>query len=85
MNNEENREKDEFLYAKRSYRGEFTPENLLIDANLQEFAQKISYICNLENNGKITTQEAYLRVKSLWKELKKSAKQLGIDPPKQDS
>ena len=79
---DKDKKKDEFLYPKRSYRGEFTPENLVIDSNLQEFAQKISFICNLETSGKITPQEAYLKIKALWKELKKSAKNLGIDKQK---
>ena len=71
-------ERDEFLYPRSSYRGEFTPENLAFNANLQEFAQRASYICALETNGKISTQEAYQQIKSLWKQLKKSKKQLGI-------
>ena len=72
-------EKDEFLYPRSSYRGKFKPENLVFNANLQEFAQKISYICNLETNGKITPTQAYQEIKSLWRELKKSIKNLGIE------
>ena len=71
-------EKDDFLYARSSYRGEFTPENLVFNANLQEFAQKIGYICNLETAGKIPTGEAYKQIKSLWKTLKISKHELGI-------
>ncbi len=54
------------------------PENLVFNANLQEFAQKISYICNLETGGKIPPQEAYKKIKKLWKKLKRSKKELGI-------
>ncbi len=71
-------EHDDFFYPRSRYRGEFTPENLAFNANLQEFAQRVSYICALETNGKISTEEAYLEIKSLWKQLKKSKKQLGI-------
>ena len=40
--------KNQFLYPRYPYKGEFTPENLLFNANLQEFAQKASYFCALE-------------------------------------
>ena len=69
-------EKAEFLYPRSKYYGEFTPENLVFNANLQEFAQQISYLCNLENNGKISPEDAYERIKSLWQELKQSKKEL---------
>lgn len=71
-------EKDRFLHPYYPYRGEVKPENLVFNANLQEFAQKISYICNLETAGKIKPEEAYRRIKSLWKTLKKSKKELGV-------
>jgi len=71
-------DRDSFLYPHRTYRGEVKPENLVFNANLQEFAQKASYVCNLETAGKISTQEAYHEIKRLWKELKRSKKELGI-------
>ncbi len=70
------REKDQFLYPRSSYYGKFTPENLVFNANLQEFAQKVSYICNLETGGKIDQMAAYEQIKVLWKQLKASRKQL---------
>ena len=70
--------KDSFLYPRRRYYGEFTPENLMFNANLQEFAQKVSFICNLETAGKISTNDAYQDIKKLWKNLKQSKKDLGI-------
>jgi hypothetical protein len=81
-----NREKEEFLYPRSSYRGKVKPENLVFNANLQEFAQRVSYICNLETGGKITTIEAYKQIKELWKEIKRSKKRLGIgeDPFQSD-
>jgi hypothetical protein len=72
-------DRDKFLHPRSPYYGEFKPENLVFNANLQEFAQKISYICNLETAGKIPPGEAYVRIKDLWKELKVSKKELGID------
>ena len=67
--------KEKFLFPQSRYRGEFTPENLAFNSNLQEFAQKISIICNLETNGKITPEDAYKQIKGLWKELKQSKKE----------
>ena len=73
-----NNDKDKFLYPRSSYQGKIKPENLVFNSNLQEFAQKISYICNLETGGKLPPDKAYEQIKSLWKELKKSKKDLGI-------
>ena len=69
---------DPFLYPSSRYYGNFTPENLVFNNNLQEFTQKVSYICSLETSGKLTPEESYKQIKSLWKELKRSKKELGI-------
>ncbi len=69
---------DDFLYPRSSYHGDFSPENLIFNANLQEFAQRVSFISGLETGGKISSEEAYHEVKKLWKKLKKSKKNLGI-------
>lgn len=71
-------EHNQFLYPRSRYYGQIKPENLVFNANLQEFAQRISFICNLESNGKISSEEAYKQIKSLWKQLKRTKKQLGI-------
>lgn len=71
-------QKNQFLYPHRRYHGQVKPENLVFNANLQEFAQQVSYICNLETNGKISTEEAYERIKELWHQLKYAKKQLKI-------
>lgn len=73
--------KDDFLYPRSRYYGDFKPENVVFNSNLQEFAQKVNYICNLETGGKITPQQAYEEIKSLWHELKQSKKNLGIGQP----
>jgi hypothetical protein len=72
-------DKSKFLYPRSRYYGEFTPENLAFNANLQEFAQKIGYICSLETGGKLSPAEAYDRIRQLWQDLKRSRKGLGID------
>jgi sigma54-dependent transcription regulator len=51
---------------------------MVFDANLQEFSQKVGYVCSLENSGKITPQEAYSEIKRLYKDLKESRKALGL-------
>ncbi|NER32611.1 MAG: hypothetical protein F6J93_00775 [Oscillatoria sp. SIO1A7] len=71
-------DKDNFLHPRSRYRGKFTPENLAFNANLQEFAQRVSYICCLETGGKISPEQAYYEIKDLWKQLKKSKQELRI-------
>lgn len=79
MNQDSNNSKENFLHPKENYRGKFSsnnPQNLLFNANLQEFAQKVAYICGLETNGKISSQEAYDRIKDLWHQLENSRQEL---------
>ncbi|PSB32175.1 DUF7219 family protein [Stenomitos frigidus] len=71
-------DKTDFLYPRSRYRGAVKPENLVFNANLQEFSQRVSYICCLETGGKMSPAESYQAIKSLWKELKQSKRQLGI-------
>jgi hypothetical protein len=80
-------EKDDFIYPKGKYHGEYSPQNMVFDANLQEFAQRIGIICALENGGKISPRDAYDQIKIVWKELKVSKRNLldapeeNLDPP----
>ena len=71
-------DKSDFLYPRSRYYGQVKPENLVFNANLQEFAQRVGYICNLETSGKISPEESYRQIKVLWKQLKRAKKQLGI-------
>jgi hypothetical protein len=71
-------DRSDFLYPRSRYYGKVQPENLVFNANLQEFAQHVSYICNLETSGKISSAEAYEKIRDLWKQLKRSKKELGI-------
>ncbi len=75
--------KEQFLYPTGRYRGEFTPEHLAFNANLQEFAQRVSLICGLETAGKIPTVQAYQQIKDLWKQLKHSKQEL-LDQAKKE-
>ncbi len=68
-----------FLYPQSSYQGSVQPENLVFNANLQEFAQRVTYICCLQTGGKLSPNEAFEKIRSLWQQLKQSHYQLGID------
>jgi len=81
MSSDGNQSKDEFFYPRSSYHGEFSPQTLTFNANLQEFAQRVSLICNLETGGKISSDEAYVQIRALWKSLKRSKKELLDQPP----
>jgi hypothetical protein len=68
-----------FLQPRSRYYGQVKPENLVFNANLQEFSQRVSIICGLQTNNKLSPEEAYEQIKCLWEELKHSQKELGID------
>jgi hypothetical protein len=68
--------KQSFFNPLATYRGEFSPEQLAFNANLQEFAQRVSLVCGLETAGKISAQEAYDQIKVLWDDLQASKKTL---------
>jgi hypothetical protein len=80
---------DSFLYKKHTYNGQFNPENLVFNANIQEFAYKTNYACSLQTGGKLSSEEAYKQIKASWKKLKRSKKQLNIgqntSPDEQDT
>lgn len=77
----QNSSKDDFLFPRSTYWGKASLQNLTFNANLQEFAQRVSFICNLETGGKISSEEAYTQIKDLWKQLKLSKKNLLDTPP----
>lgn len=68
-----------FLYPQSPYQGRVKPENLVFNANLQEFSQRVSYICCLQTGGKLSPEESFQQIRSLWQQLKQSHQQLGID------
>jgi len=78
MTQPNSQDKNNFIYPRSRYYGKFQPENLVFNANLQEFAQKISYITCLETGGKLSSEEAYQQIRALWKQLKRSKKDLAI-------
>lgn len=78
------RQLDEFMTPRGKYHGEFTPQNLAFNANLQEFAQRVVLICGLETGGKISSAQAYDDIKKMWKDLKSSKKNLIKDKKDKD-
>jgi hypothetical protein len=57
------------------------PQNLAFDSNLQEFAQRVAYICGLETAGKITPTEAHDQIRDLYEQLSRTREGLGIGEP----
>lgn len=68
-----------FISPKHRYYGDWTPQHVVFNANLQEFAQQVSYISALQTNGKLSPKQAFADIQQLWERLKKSKEQLGID------
>lgn len=62
----------DFLHPYSRYYGDGRPGNLFFNANLQEFAQRIGFICNLHTGGKMTSEEAYNQISELWHQLETS-------------
>jgi hypothetical protein len=67
-----------FTRPHSRYRGSVQPENLVFNANLQEFSHRVSIISNLETNGKLSPEESYAQIEALWYDLKCSKEKLGI-------
>jgi hypothetical protein len=76
--------KDDFLYPTGRYYGEFSPQKLLFDANLQEFSHRVTIICALENGGKLPPLDAYNQIKALWQKLSNSRDNLLADDDSPD-
>lgn len=71
-------DRSNFLYPRSRYHGPVQPANLVFNANLQEFSQRVSLICGLQTNGKLSPEESYEQIRALWKQLKHSKKELQI-------
>ncbi|TAF20762.1 MAG: hypothetical protein EAZ76_01150 [Nostocales cyanobacterium] len=69
----------DFLYPRYPYHGQLKAEYLVFNGHLQEFSQRVNYICNLQSGGKISPEEAYRQIHLLWKQLKRSKKAIPVD------
>ena len=69
------------MEAHGSSRGaDWSPERLVFHQNLETFADRVGLIVALQANGKLSQEQAYSRIRSLWKELKTSKDNL-LDGP----
>ena len=59
------------MEAHGSYRGsDWSPERLMFHQNLESFADQVGLIVGLQANGKLSQDEAYAKIKKIWKGLK---------------
>lgn len=71
-------DQDRLLFPRSRYYGEFSPQNLTFNANLQEFAHRVSYISSLNTGGKLSPEDAYQQIQGLYQQLKRSKQSLGL-------
>jgi hypothetical protein len=64
------------VYAK--YHGEFSPQRLAFNANLQEFAHQVNQIVTAQGHGLITDSDALQQIEQLWQALQRSRTGLGL-------
>ena len=56
-----------------SYRGQnWSPERLLLHQNLETFAERVGLIVAMQGSGKISQDQAFSAIKTLWRDLKNS-------------
>ncbi|MFB2923562.1 MULTISPECIES: DUF7219 family protein [Aerosakkonema] len=56
-----------FLYSRCPALGNDFLEDLAFNINLQGFIDKVNSICDLETNGKLSSEAAYEQIWELWK------------------
>ncbi|MDB9529311.1 hypothetical protein PN498_25185 [Oscillatoria sp. CS-180] len=67
-----------FLYPRSRYYGQVKPEQLIFNANLQEFALRVEYISGLHTGGRLSSNDALNQIDQLWHQLERSRQQLRI-------
>ena len=55
---------------------DWSPQRVAIHQNLEEFADRVGLLVGLQSNGKVTQEEAFDQIKTLWKTLKLSKNDL---------
>jgi len=69
------------MEAHGSYRGaDWSPQRLVFHQNLETFAERVGLIVALQSNGKLSQEQAYARIRRMWKELRASKDEL-LDGP----
>ena len=56
-----------FIYSRLPALENDFLEDLAFNTNLQEFLDKVNYICDLETNGKLSPEAAYEQIWEIWK------------------
>jgi hypothetical protein len=79
MMNSDRIDKRNFLYPSYRYRGQFSLPNLMFSANLQEFSQRVCYICNIQTRGKLSPQQAWEQIEEIWQQFQRSSSNLGLE------
>ncbi len=69
---------NEFIYPHRHQGEQVDSMVKAFDEKLEDFAQQVSYTCNLEIGGKLSPSDAYERLGSLWQQLQAHKEELGI-------
>ncbi len=69
-------DRSSFLFPRSRYHGSVRPKHLLLNANLQEFSQRISTISALQTNGKLSAAESFEQIQRLWQQLEQNHNQL---------
>jgi hypothetical protein len=65
------------MEAHGSYRGDdWSPQRLLFHQNLESFAERVGLIVALQGNGKLSQEQAYARIRRMWKDLRSSKDEL---------
>lgn len=58
-----------FINPYISYHGKITPTEILLNANLQEFANNVQVLANLNTGGKLSCEQVYEKIALLSKQL----------------
>ena len=66
-------EPQNFLYPYYPYHGK-------VRLNTLAFSHRVGYLSNLHTGGKLSSNEAYQALESLWHELQTTKRKLNIDP-----
>jgi hypothetical protein len=69
----------DFLYYKYPCQGQVNSETILFNASLQNFTQQVDYLCSLETEGELSSQQTYKQIKLALEELELNKKKLDID------
>ncbi|MEO1210973.1 MAG: hypothetical protein AAFX78_15725 [Cyanobacteria bacterium J06638_20] len=64
------------LYGYASYRHSDQPEHRLFNRMLQHFAQRVTYLCSLHSNGKLSADDFIGAVDAMWEEIERCKAQL---------